>query len=109
LDYTPTQIRRAIERYQELRSLTEVVSSTLEGVSTKDFCKCRGFEHIVCILVDLDNSILMLTPRQQEVVTLIKAGYSNEVIGRELNISIATIKYHLNVAILKINSYLNSG
>jgi DNA-binding NarL/FixJ family response regulator len=109
LDYTPTQIRRAIERYQELRSIAEIVSSSLEDVSTNDFCKCRGFEHIVCILVDLDSSILMLTPRQQEVVTLIKAGCSNEVISRELNISIATIKFHLNVAILKINTYLNFG
>ncbi|WP_285718197.1 helix-turn-helix transcriptional regulator [Pelosinus sp. IPA-1] len=74
-----------------------------------DFVKCRGFEHIVCILVDLDKSIVMLTPRQQEVVTFVKAGYSNEMISRKLNLSVATIKFHLNVAILKISTYLNHG
>lgn len=109
IDYTLKQIRRTIERYQELRSLAEVVSSNLEDASTKDFVKCRGFEHIVCILVDLDNSIVMLTPRQQQVVKLIKAGYSDEIISRKLNLSIATIKFHFNAATLRIGTYLNSG
>ena len=108
IDYTPKQIRRAIERYQELRSLAEVVSSSLEDAGSIDFIKCRGFEHMVCILVDLDNSIGMLTPRQQEVVNLVKIGYSHEMISSKLKLSVATIKFHFNVAILKISTYLNS-
>jgi DNA-binding NarL/FixJ family response regulator len=81
----------------------------LEDVSTLDFVKCRGFEHIVCILVDLDKSILMLTPRQQEVVTFFRDGYSIERISHKLNLSVATIKFHFNAAISKISTYLNSG
>ena len=85
------------------------MSSSFEDVGAIDFEKCRIFEHIICILVDLDNSIVMLTPRQQEVVTLVKAGYSSEIISRKLNISVATTKFHFNTAILKINTYLNSS
>lgn len=78
-------------------------------VGTNEIIKCRGFEYILCILVDLDNSIVILTPRQQEVVALVKGGFSNEVISRKLNLSVATIKFHLNVAILRITNYLNVG
>lgn len=74
-----------------------------------DFIKCRGFERIICILVDLDTSFLTLTPRQREVVTFVKDGYSNEMISRKLNLSVATIKFHFNAAIFKISTYLNSG
>lgn len=86
-----------------------MVSSSLENTGAMDFVKCRGFEHIVCILVDLDKSIVTLTPRQKEVVTFIKEGYSNEIISRKLNLSVATIKFHFNVALFKISTYLNSG
>ncbi len=109
IDYTQKQIRYTIERYQELRSLVEVVSSSLEEVGTNEIIKCRVFEHILCIVVDLDTSIEILTPRQQEVVTLVKAGYSNEIISHKLNISVATIKFHLNAAILRMTTYLNFG
>jgi len=109
MDYTPRQIRHTIERYQELRSIAEVVASSLEDGNSNVIIKCRVFENILCMLVDLDTSILMLTPRQQEVVTLVKAGYSNEIISQKLNISVATIKFHINAAILRINTYLNFG
>jgi DNA-binding NarL/FixJ family response regulator len=109
MDYTPRQIRHTIERYQELRSIAEVVASSLEDGRTNVVIKCRVFENIVCMLVDLDNSILTLTPRQQEVVALVKMGYSNEIISKKLNISVATTKFHINAAILRINTYLNFG
>ncbi len=85
------------------------MSSNLEDVGTSDFVKCKRFDRIVCILVDLDKSILMLTPRQREVVTFIQDGYSTAMIGRKLNLSVATIKFHFNAAIFKISTYLNSG
>ena len=109
IDYTLQQIRHSIERYRELRSLAEIVASNLEDAGSNDFVKCRRFEHIVCIVADLDNSIVLLTPRQQQVVKLVKAGYSHETISYKLNLSVATIKFHLNLAILKISTYLNSG
>lgn len=84
------------------------MSSNLEDVGTMDFVKCKGFDRIICILVDLDKSILMLTPRQREVVTFVQNGYSNEMISRKLNLSVATIKFHFNAAIFKISTYLNS-
>lgn len=109
MDYTPRQIRHTIERYQELRSIAEVVASSLEGGRGNATIKCRVFENILCMLVDLDTSIVMLTPRQQDVIALIKAGYSNEFISQKLNISVATTKFHLHAAILRINTYLNFG
>lgn len=109
MDYTPTQIRHTIERYQELRSIAEVVASCLEDGESHVMSKCRVFENILCMLVDLDTAILLLTPRQQEVVRIMKAGYTQENISHQLNISIATIKFHRNAAILNMTAYLNFG
>jgi len=107
VDYTQKKIKRIIERYQELVSISEVVSSCLEDGHTKEFSKCRGFEHIVCMLVDVDNSMSMLTPRQKEVVTMIKQGCSTDEISSRLNISPSTIKIHTEAAALRISNYLN--
>lgn len=107
MDYTPKEIRRIIERYQELVSISEVVSSCLEDGHAKEFSKCQGFEHIVCMLVDVDNSMSVLTPRQQEVVTMTRQGYSIEEISCKLNITPSTIKIHTESAAVRISDYLN--
>jgi DNA-binding NarL/FixJ family response regulator len=109
IGYTQHQIRRMIQRYQELRNLAEIASVSLEDESIVDFVKCKEFEQIICTLVDVDHSIEMLTPRQQEVVTFVKEGYSHEMISRKLNLSITTIKFHFRKAILKISTYQNYG
>lgn len=108
MDYTPKAIKRIIERYQELVSISEVVSSCLEDGHAKEFSQCRGFDHITCILVDVDNAMALLTPRQQEVVALIKQGYSIPVISQRLHISPSTIKIHTEAAALRISDYLNT-
>jgi len=47
-----------------------------------------------------------LTPRQQEVAALICRGYTNREIGRQLNISVSTVKTHVRYILPKFG--LNS-
>lgn len=42
-----------------------------------------------------DNSLFIVSPRQQEVLALLERGYSNARIASILNISVATVKTHL--------------
>ena len=109
IDYTQKQIRRIIEHYQEMSSIVEVIASCLENVGTKEASRYKGFEHIICILVDLDNAILNLSPQQKKVVTLIKVGYSRNMISSKLSLSLPTVKFHFDAAVLHITTYLNSG
>lgn len=108
MEYTPKVIKRIIERYQELVSISEVVSSCLDGGHAKEFSQCRGFDHIICMLIDVDNAMVLLTLRQREVVALIKQGYSISVISQLLHISPSTIKIHIEAAALRISDYLNT-
>ena len=107
MDYTPREIKKIIERYQELVSISEVVSSCFEDGHAKEFSKCRGFEQIICMLVDVDQSLPLLTPRQKEVVTMLKQGFSLDEISPKLSISPSTIKIHTEAAAVRISDYLN--
>lgn len=44
-----------------------------------------------------------LTPRQSEVLTLLAAGMTNKEIGRELNISPATVRVHVSSVLKALN------
>jgi DNA-binding NarL/FixJ family response regulator len=109
MDYTPKEIKRIIERYQELRSLAEVVSSSLDDEKSGEFSRCLGFGDIVCMLVDVDRSIPLLTPRQREVVTMLKEGCSTKAISNKLSISLSTIKIHTEASVRRITAYLNAS
>lgn len=108
MDYAPKEIKRIIERYRELVSISEVVSSCFEDGHAKEFSKCRGFEQIVCMVVDVDNSMSVLTVRQKEVVELLKQGFSTYEISRKLMISPSTIKIHAEDAAVRISNHLNN-
>ena len=47
--------------------------------------------------------VVQLTPREEEVLRLVAAGLSNEDIARNLFISVATVKSHLNRIFRKFN------
>jgi len=104
--YTLKQIRHVVERYQELRCTTEVSACHFEQVrSATSNLNCAS--NTLCLLIDLDRATKMLTARQQTVIYLIEKGYALIEIGEILKISISTIKFHLNVAINKMSTYLN--
>jgi two-component system, NarL family, nitrate/nitrite response regulator NarL len=44
---------------------------------------------------DLDDDSVRITPREREVINLIAKGLSNKAIGKELHISVHTVKSHL--------------
>lgn len=104
--YTLKQIRHAIERYQELRCVTQVSACRYEQVRfTGGNLNCAS--DTLCLLIDLDRAVQRLTARQQSVIYLLEQGYAALEISKKLNISIATIKFHLQAAINKISTYLN--
>jgi DNA-binding CsgD family transcriptional regulator len=47
----------------------------------------------------------MLSPREQEVLSLIAAGASTEQIGEELTISVATVRTHTRNALSKLSAH----
>lgn len=108
MDYNSTEIKRFLERYQELRSLAEQDSLYFEK-SSADIGKSHyGLEDIICTLVDIDNAMSSLTPRQRDVVVMLKEGKNAKAISHALRISTATFKFHLHAAVTRITTYLNS-
>jgi DNA-binding NarL/FixJ family response regulator len=108
MNYTANQLRRIVESYRELRSVTEF-STCITDSGPKDFTGNSGFEQIVCVLVDVDKAMSTLTPRQREVIALVKSGYSNATIGKKMGVSLSTIKFHIQEAVLRMAEYLNCG
>lgn len=107
MDYRPKQVRRMIECYQELRSTTELIAADYEQRSSEGSGQ-NGPEEILCMLIDLDQAIVLLTERQRQVVNLTKTGCSPVEISRKLGISPSTVKFHLDRAIFSITTCLNS-
>lgn len=105
--YTNRQIRRVIKHYQELRS---AVTTSASGIKDENCRRSSLYEaaDTVCMLVDLEQALSILTMRQRMVVLLISLGYGPEFISSRLNISRVTVKFHLDAAILRIMGYLNA-
>lgn len=104
--YTSRQIRYAIERYQELRSVVEFSASHFQPQNYVD--NINGMAESICIISDIDLAFKVLTARQRLVVRLIKHGYTPSDVSHKLNLSLATIKFHMNSAVYRIVDYLNN-
>ena len=105
-DYDTRQIARIVKRYQELRSVVEVVSTRYDRVSGND--SKTGKEEILCALVDVDRAMTQLSPRQRAVISLLEQGYQGDEICSLLGIGIATVKFHTRQGIFRLATYLNS-
>lgn len=107
MDYTSKQVRRSLERYQEIRSTVELVTTNFSPVKSTGGNPQKSSDTL-CLLIDIDNALYCLTPQQYVVVGMIKEGYVFEDIQKKLNISLPTLKFHFNAAIFRILAYLNS-
>lgn len=107
MDYTSKQVRRILERYQEIRCAIELVTTNYTLVRSNGGYQQKSAD-TTCLLVDIDNALRSLTPQQHVIVTMIKQGYTTEDIRKKLNISLHTIKFHVDSAIFRILTYLNS-
>ncbi len=104
--YTSRQIRYAIERYQELHSVVEFSTSHFQPPNYVD--NISGMAEAICIISDIDLAFKVLTARQRLVVRLIKQGYAPSDVSHKLNLSLATIKFHMSSAVYRIVDYLNN-
>ena len=55
------------------------------------------------------ESVEKLTPREQEVMRLVAAGYTNKDIGRELGIAEDTVKKHVQSILAKLDASSRAG
>lgn len=53
----------------------------------------------------MDINTLKLSPRQSEIIQLVKNGYSNKQIARKLGISTQTVKNHITATLIKLSSF----
>jgi DNA-binding NarL/FixJ family response regulator len=104
--YTSRQIRYAIERYQEILSVVEFSTSHFQPQNHVD--NKNGMAEALCIISDIDLAFKVLTARQRLVVSLIKQGYAPSDVSHKLNLSLATIKFHMSSAVYRIVDYLNN-
>ncbi len=106
-EYDAKRIANIIRRYQELRSTAEITAAQYRQISSGG-----GFTHgkddIVCVLADIDQGVVVLTPRQLTVFELLKWGYQVEEIGQMLGIRPVTVKFHIQEAVLRLAAYLNT-
>lgn len=104
-EYDPGQLSSIIKRYQELRSVVELTAVRHERVSGGS--QESGKEELICILVDIDEGMRYLSPRQELVMNMLKQGYQYEDISYMLGISVATVKFHERQGIFCLTTYLN--
>ncbi len=106
-EYDAKRIANIIRRYQELRSTAEITAAQYQQISSGG-----GFTHgkddIVCVLADIDQGVVVLTPRQLTVFELLKWGYQVEEIGQMLGIRPVTVKFHFQEAVFRLAAYLNT-
>ena len=104
-DYQYEEIANAIKQYQQVRSSLEYIASRVDRIGKAGSRTAK--EDLLCILVDIDQGIKCLTPRQKKVVVLLKQGYQYEEISAILGISTATAASHACQAFTRLTDYLN--
>jgi len=50
------------------------------------------------------NRVLLLSPRQEEILTMLASGYTIKEIARQLSIDVRTISHHKQIACLKLDA-----
>lgn len=105
-EYDHRQVASIIKRYQELRSAVEVVSTRYERLDGEG--ARTGKEEILCSLIDIDRGLNLLSPRQREIIRMLKQGYQYENICAILDTSLAAVKFHARKGILRLTNYLNT-
>jgi two-component system nitrate/nitrite response regulator NarL len=51
-----------------------------------------------------EGPLVMLTPREAEILTLVGQGMSNKAVARQLGISVHTVKFHLEALFAKLDA-----
>lgn len=104
-DYQSGQVAAIIRHYQELRSAVELVAARHERTGGSG--RGGGKEEILCTLIDIDQGIDRLSPRQKAVLKMMKQGHSCEQIGSRLGVGVVTVKFHAYRGIFQLTTYLN--
>ena len=53
---------------------------------------------------DTEGSLMKLSPKEHDVLTLIACGFTDKEVPSKLNISIRTVQSHLSSILLKLNA-----
>lgn len=53
---------------------------------------------------EIEGSLMKLSPKEHDVLTLIACGFTDKEIALKLNISIRTVQSHLSSILLKLNA-----
>ena len=53
---------------------------------------------------DTEGSLMKLSPKEHDVLTLIACGFTDKEVASKLNISIRTVQSHLSSILLKLNA-----
>lgn len=53
---------------------------------------------------EIEGSLMKLSPKEHDVLTLIACGFTDKEVALKLNISIRTVQSHLSSILLKLNA-----
>lgn len=104
--YQCKQISNVIRRYQEIRDAIEITSARYERLGGNG--AKNGKEELLCTLIDIDQAVSHLSPRQRVVIQMLENGYLYEDICRMLGVSINTVRFHVRQGIFRLTTYLNA-
>ncbi len=105
-EYTIEQITSIIKHYDELYSIVQVAAVNYDKVRAASANNTK--EDILCTLLDVEQSIAILSPLERKILTMLKAGHNYQEISLDLKLSTARLKYNIKRALVFITSYLNS-
>ena len=105
-EYTIEQITSIIRHYDELYSIVQVAAVNYDKIRAVSANNTK--EDILCTLVDVEQSIAVLSPMQRKILTMLKAGHNYQEISLDLRLSTARLRYNIKRALVFITSYLNS-
>ncbi|SCM83175.1 putative Sigma-70 region 4 type 2 [uncultured Sporomusa sp.] len=105
-EYTVEQITSIIKHYDELYSIVQVTAVNFDKIRSASAINTK--EDILCTLVDVDQSIAILSPLQQKILNMLKSGHNSSEICLDLQLNTARLKYTMKRALVFITNYLNA-
>ncbi|WP_434130864.1 hypothetical protein KIAC18_002380 [Sporomusa sphaeroides] len=106
-EYTVEQITSIIKHYEELYSIVQVTAVNFDKIRSASAINTK--EDILCTLVDVDQSIAILSPLQQKILNRLKSGHNSSEICLDLQLNTARLKYNMKRAFVFITDYLNAN